>query len=247
VGKTALAVHWAHRSQDAFRHGQLYLDLRGHSTEPALRPLDALAQLLRGLQVPPERVPTELAEAAALYRSLLACRRVLVVLDNAASGGQVRPLLPAGRDCVVIVTSRNRLSTLVASHGAQLLPLDVLTPAESRQLLEEMLGPDRVAREPEAGTELARLCGHLPLALRTAAALLVDRPLRTIAEHVADLGSQPSVGALRDDGALVRRTFELSYRALEPRTRRLFRLLGAIPGADVTAPAVAALLDVRVG
>lgn len=247
VGKTALAVHWAHGSLGAFRHGQLYIDLRGHSTQPALRPLDALAQLLRGLQVPPERVPTELAEAAALYRSLLACRQVIVVLDNAASGGQVRPLLPAGPGCVVIVTSRNRLSTLVASHGARLLPLDVLTPAESRQLLEQILGPERVAGEPAATVELARLCGHLPLALRTAAALLVDRPLRTIADHVADLRSHTSVDALGDDDALVRRAFELSYRALEPRTRRLFRLLGAVPGPDVTPPAVAALLDVRVG
>jgi len=250
VGKTALAVHWAHQMIGAFPHGQLYLDLRGYSTDPPLRPLDAVAQLLRALHVAPERVPTDLAEAAALYRSLLAGWRVLVVLDNAASGEQVRPLLPGDPGSLVVVTSRNRLSTLVARNGASVLPLGVLTPAESRQLIEQMLGRDRVAREPVAAADLARLCGHLPLALRTAAALLIDRPIRTIADHAADLNGRSSLDALDAldaHEALVRRTFDLSYQALETRARRLFRLLGMVPGPDVTPPAAAALLGVRVG
>src|SRR6266542_1264600 len=250
VGKTALAVHWAHQMIGAFPHRQLYLALRGYSTDPPLRPLDAVAQLLRALHVAPERVPTDLAEAAALYRSLLAGWRVLVVLDNAASGEQVRPLLPGDPGSLVVVTSRNRLSTLVARNGASVLPLGVLTPAESRQLIEQMLGRDRVAREPVAAADLARLCGHLPLALRTAAALLIDRPIRTIADHAADLNGRSSLDALDAldaHEALVRRTFDLSYQALETRARRLFRLLGMVPGPAVTPPAAAALLVVRVG
>ena len=176
VGKTALAVHWGHRVSDRFPDGQLYVDLRGHAQGEPVRPIDALAQFLRSLGVPAGEIPTEESAASARYRSLLAERRVLVLLDNAAEPAQVRPLLPASPGCLVLVTSRDRLSGLVARDGARRLSLDVLGADEAQLLLERILGGERVAAEPDAAAELARMCSYLPLALRIAAATLLDHP-----------------------------------------------------------------------
>ena len=187
VGKSALVVHWAHRVARRFPDGQLYVDLRGADPGPPVRPIEALARFLYALGVPERQVPTDPQTAAGLYRTLVAGKRMLVVLDNAVHPEQVRPLLPGSATCVVLITSRNRLDDLIAGNGAQRLILDVLTPDEARALLARILLPERVAAEPEATTELARLCAHLPLALRVAAANLLDQPRRGIDDQVTEL------------------------------------------------------------
>ncbi|GIG56848.1 SARP family transcriptional regulator [Longispora fulva] len=251
VGKTTLSVYWAQRAADRFPDGQLHVDLRGHAPPPArpLRPAEALAGFLRALGVPAERVPTDLDEAASLYRSLLAGRRVLVLLDNAASAEQVRPLLPGGADGLTLVTSRDRLSGLVAVDGAHRLTLGALTPAEARALLARVLGADRLAAEPAETDALVRLCGALPLALRVAAAVLADHPERTLAGYVAELsGGRLDALEISGDGqAAARATFDLSYARLGPDARRLFRLIGLAPGTDISVASAAAVAGVGVG
>lgn len=202
VGKTALAVHWAHRVRDRFPDGQLYLDLRGWAAGAPLLPIDALAGFLPALGVPAAEVPDEVQQAAALYRSLLAGKRVLVVLDNARGPDQVRPLLPSGPGCMVVLTSRDQLSGLVARDGAVRLGLDALAPEEARILLARLLGAERVEAEPEAVAGLARLCGYLPLALRIAAANLADRQRTTVADYAAELAAGDRLGEARA-GALL--------------------------------------------
>jgi DNA-binding SARP family transcriptional activator len=187
TGKTALAVHWAHQVRHRFRDGQLYVDLRGTTLACPLPPIQALSNLLRGLGVAADDVPDEPDQAAALYRTLLADRRVLVVLDNARNSGQLRPLLPGSSGCLVLVTSRDQLAGLVAQQGARRLPLDPLTPAEANALLARVLGDKRIRTEPTATAELVQACGRLPLALRTAAAELACQPRRSIASHVDQL------------------------------------------------------------
>ncbi|MEN3358001.1 MAG: hypothetical protein V7637_1983 [Mycobacteriales bacterium] len=245
VGKTALAVHWAQQVRSRFPDGQLHVNLRGYDPGPALRPIEALARFLHALGVPPEQVPVDLEEAAGLYRSLLADRRMLIVLDNAGHPDQVRPLLPGSPGCLVLVTSRDQLAGLVARDGAQRLTIDVLTPAEAGTLLRRTLGADRVAAEPAAAAELARLCGHLPLALRIAAANLTDRPGRSIESFAAELAAGDRLSALGvagDEQAAVRAAFDLSYATLAAPARLLFRRLGLAPGPDITAPAATALV-----
>jgi tetratricopeptide (TPR) repeat protein/transcriptional regulator with XRE-family HTH domain len=244
VGKTALAVHWAHRARHRFPDGQLYVNLRGYDTGPPLRPIEALARLLHGLGVPADQVPTEVTESAALFRSLLADKRMLVVLDNAQHPMQVRPLLPGSPASLVVVTSRDTLTGLVAREGAHRLSLGVLSTAEARVLLSRVLGPERVEAEPEAAAELARLCDHLPLALRIAAANLVSRPADSIADLVAQLGGGnrlEELAVLGDDSFGVRAALDLSYKALPEPVRRTFRLIGLVPGPDLTVAAAAAL------
>ena len=244
VGKTSLAVHWAHRVAGRFDAGQLYVNLRGHIAGAALRPLTALAGLLRALGVGAEEVPVDLDEAATLYRSLLAGRRTLVVLDNAADAEQVRPLLPGSPGSVVVVTGRDGLTGLVATHGAELLPLDVLAAGDAVDLLARVLGRAAVAAEPAAAQELVAVCGRLPLALRIAAANLVADPARSIADHVAALRSGDRLTGLAvpgDPDAAVRTTFDHSYARLDPDRARLLRLLSLHPGAEVGGPAAAAL------
>jgi len=247
VGKTALAVRWAHRVRARFPDGQLYVNLRGYAPTPPLRPIEALAQFLHALGVGAEEVPTDEAETAAMYRTLLADKRLLVVLDNARHADQVRPLLPASPGCLVLVSSRDRLLGLVARDGARRLTLDVLSPAEAHQLLSRILGPDRVAGEAAATAELARVCGLLPLALRIAAANLLDQPGRGIADYLAELTQTGRLAGLAVDGdpeAAVRTAFDTSYAVLDPDDRRMFRLLGLVPGPEVTAAAAAALAAV---
>jgi DNA-binding SARP family transcriptional activator/Tfp pilus assembly protein PilF len=250
VGKTALAVRWGRRVADRFPDGQLFVNLRGHAPGSPLSAFSALAQFLRALGVPPDQLPLEVDEAAALFRSVLAERRVLVVLDDARGPGQVRPLLPGNPGCTVVITSRNRLGGLVAKDGARRLALDVLDPQTAVDLLSRLLGAQRVAREPEAAADLARLCTHLPLALRISAANLANHPHRPIAEHARELRAGNRLDTLQVDGdreAAVRTAFELSYAALEPDARLAFRRIGLVPGPDFTAAAVAVLLPGSAG
>jgi DNA-binding SARP family transcriptional activator/tetratricopeptide (TPR) repeat protein len=243
MGKTALALRWAHRNLDRFPDGQLYVNLRGHSVDPALTPAEALAQLLRGLGAPPEAIPLADGEQAGLYRSLVAQRRLLVVLDNAASPAQVRPLLPGSATCTVLVTSRNDLRGLTALGDAHRLTLDVLPEPDALALLDRVLGAGRVGAEPAAAAELVRLSARLPLALRIAAAQLSGRH-NTFTGYTAELRAGNRLAALAvvgDEQAALRAAFELSYAALTPPGRRLFRLLGLVPGPDVTSAAAAVL------
>ena len=244
VGKTALAVHWAHRHRGRFPAGQLVVDLRGYGPGAPVRPVDALARFLIALGMPAGEVPADQEAAADAYRSLLAERRVLVVLDNAATAEQVRPLLPSGAGSFVLVTSRERLGGLVAREGARLITLNVLQPEESRALIAGSLGEARLAAEPAAAQRLAQVCAHLPLALRIAVAHLVIRSDETIAGYTGRLGSAGRVTALRiddDEQLAVRFAFDRSYATLPGDARRVFRLVGLNPGTDLTAPAAAAL------
>ncbi|WP_441248178.1 BTAD domain-containing putative transcriptional regulator [Kitasatospora sp. McL0602] len=244
VGKTALAVHWAHRVRDRFPDGQLYIDLHGYSGVPRVRPIDALSRFLIALGVPADQIPADVDAAGDRYRSLLADRRILVVLDNAGSAEQVRPLLPGGTSSLAVITSRDRMAGLVALDGARRLTLEALTPAESLALLGRIVGESRTAAEPQAAAELAKLCGHLPLALRITAALLAELRDRSIADHAAALrkGGRLAELAIEHDGAAsVRAAFDQSFAALAPDAARLFPLLGLVPGADFTVDAAAAL------
>jgi tetratricopeptide (TPR) repeat protein len=246
VGKTSLAVHWCRRVLDRFPDGQLHLNLRGHATSPPVQPGQALARFLRALGVPAQEVPLDVDEAAAMYRTLLADRRMLILLDDAASPEQVRPLLPGSPHCLVLVTSRDRLGGLIACDGARLLTLDVLAPGEAHALLAGILGRRRADAEPEALADLAGLCGFLPLALRIVAANLVVRPHASIAGYVAELREGNRLAALGIDGderSTARAAFDLSYACLKVDERRTFRLLGLVPGPDVDVLGAASLID----
>ena len=244
VGKTALAVHWAHRVKHRFPDGQIFVNLRGYAPDPPLSAAEVLVRFLAAFGVPAATIPADLDEAAAMYRSLLAGRRVLVVLDNAAGPDQVRPLLPGDEGCAVLVTGRDQLDWLVAREGAHRLKLGVLAPADAQDLLTELIGPARAAAEPGSVSALADLCGHLPLALRIAAADLSAHPQRPISAQVGQLRHSDRVSALAVNGdpqGGVAAAFDLSYRRLAEPARRLFRLLGLVPGVDVSVEAAAAL------
>ncbi|MFG1836951.1 BTAD domain-containing putative transcriptional regulator [Micromonospora sp. NPDC049175] len=241
VGKTTLALHWAHRAVDRFPDGQLYVNLRGYDDADAVSPADALVDFLDALGVPVGRIPSSVDARAGLYRSLLASRRMLVVLDNSRDADQVRPLLPGVGQCAVLVTSRDQLSSLAVAQGARPLTLEVLTAAESTRLLRTRLGADRVAAEPAATSEMIESTGRLPLALSIVAARLTARPTFPIDAVAAQL--RPSESRLEQlaDGD-VRRVFSWSYRTLSTEAARLLRLLGLHPGPDLTGDAAAALL-----
>jgi DNA-binding SARP family transcriptional activator/Tfp pilus assembly protein PilF len=243
VGKTALALHWGHRVLDRFPDGQLYVNLHGYAPTAAMTAGDALAGFLHALDVPPDRVPVELDGQMALYRSTIVGKRMLIVLDNAASVDQVRPLFPGRPGSLVLITSRDELRGLAALNDATVLRLGVLTPEEAMLLLERIVGPERVDAERQAATELVRLCACLPLALRIAAANLTG----SIEECVTRLRESDRLDRLSvagDPAAAVRVTFELSYSTLQPAVRRVFRLLGLVPGPDFTAQAAVALAGV---
>ncbi|NEE01608.1 AfsR/SARP family transcriptional regulator [Phytoactinopolyspora halotolerans] len=243
VGKTSLAVQYARSAVDRYPDGQLYVDLRGHAPSPALAPIDALSQLLLGLGADPRRIPVDAEAATAAYRSLLADRKVLVLLDNAESAGQVRPLLPASPGCVALVTSRDRMLGLVAREGAFRLNVDLLPQEEARELLVRLLGTDRAVAEPERITDLVEACAGLPLAVRIVAAQLADQRHRSLAEYVSDLRKSPlaQMEITGDEQAAVATAFDLSYQRLDDDARRMFRLLGSVPGPDFSVAAVAAL------
>ncbi|MBW4716888.1 ATP-binding protein [Saccharothrix obliqua] len=244
IGKTWLALHWAHRHVDRFPDGQLFVDLRGFSpdSEP-LHPATAVRGFLDALGVDPGRVPTDLAARTALYRSLLAGRRVLVVLDNAAGVDQVAPLLPGTPTCAVLTTGRRTLAALIDRYGARHLHLDVLSHAEARALLVERLGGGRVATESDAVRELVELCGRHPLALAITARHAATRPhlpLAEVAAELRDLGLD--VLDDEDPAASLRAVLSWSLRGLTPAQRAAFTLLAIAPGPDTGFPAAVCLL-----
>jgi tetratricopeptide (TPR) repeat protein/transcriptional regulator with XRE-family HTH domain len=244
VGKTALAVHWARQITGRFPDGQLYVNLRGYDPGQPLPPTDALAGFLRALGVPGQGIPADTEERAARYRGLLAGRRMLVLLDNAASAEQVRPLLPATPDCVAVVTSRDTLAGLVARDGARRLDLDLLSPADAAVLLTTLIG-DRAAADPAATAALATACARLPLALRIAAEFAATRLNVSLADLTAELTDEHRRLDLLEAGGdrytAVRAVFSWSYRHLDPDTARTFRLAGLHPRPDFEAYAAAAL------
>jgi DNA-binding SARP family transcriptional activator/Tfp pilus assembly protein PilF len=245
VGKTTLAVHWAHQVAARFPDGQLCIDLRGYAPQGPMDPAEALARFLRALGVPGKQVPGDVAESAAMFRSLLAAKRIMLLLDNAADADQVRPLLPGDPGCLVVVTSRDRLAGLSVTHGAMRMSVDVLPAVESEQLLTRLLGEDRVRAEAGAVPELARLCAHLPLALRIAAANLADRPSASIASYAAELRTSERLTVLQvpdDPACAVRATLRTSFARVAPAALRMFRLFSVHPGPDVSRSAMASLV-----
>jgi DNA-binding SARP family transcriptional activator/Tfp pilus assembly protein PilF len=244
VGKSALAVHWAHQAAERFPDGQLYVNLRGYDPGQPVPPGDALAGFLRALGVPGPDVPSETDERAARFRSLLAGRQILVLLDNAGSVEQVRPLLPGTPGCAVLVTSRDALAGLVARDGARRLDLDLLPLADAVSLLRALIGA-RVDRDPKAAAALTAQCCRLPLALRVAAELAAARPAVPLADLAGELADQHQRLDLLDAGGdpatAIRAVFSWSYRHLEPDTARAFRLAGLHPGPDLDPFAAAAL------
>ncbi|RRR99549.1 AfsR/SARP family transcriptional regulator [Glycomyces terrestris] len=239
VGKTTLAVHWAHRVADRFPDGHLHLNLGGHwPGEPSADA--ALMTVLLSLGVPPERIPPDTDGRSATLRTALAGRRVLMLLDDVRDAAQVRPLLP-GEGSLVLVTSRNRLRSLRRREGAHLVDLEPFTPEESAALLGGVLGPEAVAGHAGAIAELAGLCGHLPLAVALAAERVRDTgvPLPALVEEARDGGSR--LDALDDGADDVRKVFSWSYRALPDAEAAMFRALGTAPGPSVGTAAAAAL------
>jgi DNA-binding SARP family transcriptional activator/tetratricopeptide (TPR) repeat protein len=245
AGKTALAVHWAHQAAESFPDGQLYVDLRGFgpSGTPAA-PDEVLRGFLAALGSPAASLPAELEARAALYRSLVAGRRMLIVLDNARDAAQVRPLLPAGPGCVAVVTSRSQLTGLVAALGARPVTLSLLAAGEARDLLAGRLGAERIAAEAEAAAELVRLCGGLPLALALTAARAAARPafpLAVLAAELHDTAGRLDALAAGDPATDMRAVFSWSCQQLGGAAARMFRLLGVHPGPDISATAAASL------
>ncbi len=249
VGKTALALHWAHAWSAAFPDGQLYVDLRGFDPELPVQPGQALAGFLRALGVAGPELPRELAERAALYRSLLSGRRMLIMLDNARDVEQVRSLLPGAPSCAVLVTSRDSLIGLVARHGGHRVELDVLPPADALGLLGALVGAEVQARRAEAAA-VAEHCARLPLALRIAAELTACRPGSSLAELACELDSgQPPLELLEagdDARTSIRTVFSWSYTSLPADAAQAFRLLGLHPSAELSAHTLAVLTDTTV-
>jgi tetratricopeptide (TPR) repeat protein len=241
IGKTTLAVHWAHSAEDRYSDGQLYVNLRGFDpTEDPVAPATALRGFLDALAVGPGRIPDTLAGQVALYRSLLAGRRMVIVLDNARDADQVRPLLPGSASCLVLVTSRSNLTGLVAQEGARPVALDVLTDDEARELLRQHLGAERVAAP--ATTDLIEFCVRLPLALSIVAAQAATNPRFGLADLLDELREERRrLDAFESGDSSVRAVFSWSYRAVTPDAARLFRLLGLHLGPDIGLRTAAAL------
>jgi len=244
VGKTALAVHWAHRVAARFPDGHLYVNLRGYDPDRPVSAAEALAGFLRALGVPDRDIPAEQDERAARYRSLLNGRQMLVILDNAGDVEQVRPLLPGSAACMTVVTSRDALAGLVARDGATRLDLDLLPLEEAVTLLRSLVG-GRADADPEAAAVLAARCARLPLALRIAAEFAAAHPAIPLADLVGELADQQQrldlLDAAGDGRTAIRAVFSWSYDALTPAAAGLFRLLGLHPGPDISAAAAASL------
>ncbi len=250
AGKTALAVHWGHRVRDRFPDGQLYADLHGFGPTPPADPRTVLDDWLRLLGADADRVPSTLEASAALYRSLLAGREVLILLDNARSAEQVRPLLPPGPGCFVVVTSRDQLRGLATREGARRIGVGPLEPAEATELLARSIGADRVDLEPRAAADIVDRCGRLPLAV----SIVSDRAVRdhgfvslaALAAELEDVSARLDVLDARDGdpATSVRGVCSWSYGALDPDAARMFRALALHPGADFDVPDAAALAEV---
>ncbi|MEU8502838.1 BTAD domain-containing putative transcriptional regulator [Streptomyces lavendulae] len=240
VGKTTLAVHVAHAARPHFPDGQLYADLQGTDPRPA-QPEAVLGSFLRALGIPDSSIPDSAADRAALYRTVLDGRRVLVLLDNARDAAQVRPLLPGTAGCAALVTSRVRMSGLA---GAHLVDLDVMSPEEALQLFTRIVGAERVGAERQAALDVVGACGFLPLAIRIAASRLAARRTWTVSVLAAKLADERRrLDELQAGDLAVKATFELGYGQLEPAQQRAFRLLGLADGPDISLCAAAAVLD----
>jgi tetratricopeptide (TPR) repeat protein/transcriptional regulator with XRE-family HTH domain len=250
IGKTSLAVVWSHRVRDRFPDGQLYVNLRGFEPDGgATAPAAAIRGFLIALGVAPQQIPPEPDARAALYRSVVADRRLLILLDNARDAGQVRPLLPGAGAAMVIVTSRDRLTGLVAVDGAHPIALDLLSHAESYSLLAARLGAVRIEADPEATDRIIERCARLPLALAVAAAQLrqTGAPVATLAADLADAGDRLDVLDGGEPASEPRAVFSWSYSTLSAGAARLFRLLGLHPGRDVSVAAAASLAGLSGG
>lgn len=246
VGKTTLAVHWAHRVTDRFPDGQLHADLCGYLTDGPVEPKVVLARFLRDLGVRDDRSPDTVEEMSSVYRSVLAGRRVLVLLDNARNSDQVRPLLPGSPGCLTLITSRDRLDSLAVREGVQRLPVPVMTPEEADSMLRRNLGAGRVADDPRAAELLAERCAFLPLALRIAVSHLAYDPTMSLAGYAAQLTTGDGLMTFEIDGdaqATLRTTFDLSYRTLTPTAQRLFRYLGIGRDYGCRMSEAAAIID----
>ncbi|MCX4489363.1 MULTISPECIES: AfsR/SARP family transcriptional regulator [Streptomyces] len=242
VGKTTLAVHVAHQARRHFPDGQLYVDLQGAGARAA-EPETVLGSFLRALGTADSAIPDTLDERAALYRSTLDGRRILILLDNAHDAAQIRPLLPGTPGCAALVTSRVRMVDLA---GAHLVDLDVMSPEEALQLFTRIVGAERVGAEREAALDVVAACGFLPLAIRIAASRLAARRTWTVSVLAAKLADERRrLDELQAGDLAVKATFELGYGQLEPAQARAFRLLGLADGPDISLAAAAALLNLH--
>ena len=249
VGKTALAIHFGRQVAKRFPDGQLYVNLHGRGPgRPSMEPAEALGYLVNALGIPSGRIAVPLDERAALFRSLVDGKRVLIVLDNASNAAQVRPLLPGSPGCLVVVTSRNQMAGLVAAEGAALVELEVLSDAEAHEMLVRRLGQDRVAAESGAADEIIEACARLPLALSVAVGRAGSgRSRRPLAELAAELrDARNRLDALEDDDVAtdMRAVLSWSYDQLSPAAARMFRLLGLHPGSDISLSAAASLAGI---
>ncbi|MDX8141381.1 BTAD domain-containing putative transcriptional regulator [Lentzea sp. BCCO 10_0061] len=248
VGKTTFAVYWANHASPSYPDGQLYVNLRGFEAGGvAKQPEDVLTELLDALGVPKLNRPASLDALTALYRSALASRRVLVLLDNARTSAQVLPLLPGGRDCLALITSRIELTGLVATTGAHALTLDLMDDQESAELMAARLGATRVAAEPDAVREIADTCARLPLALAVVCARIASNPKLPLSDALHQLTqhaeSRLDVLGAADPSTDLRSLLSWSYHALTPQAAKLFRLLSLLPGAEFTPHAAASLIS----
>ncbi|MFG2572516.1 BTAD domain-containing putative transcriptional regulator [Streptomyces sp. NPDC048481] len=242
VGKSALALHWAHRVADRFPDGQLFLDMRGFDNAEPMTPDEALPLLLQGLGCAPRDIPLGAEAQTALYRTLLADRRVLVVLDDVADASHVRRLLPASAGSLTLVTSRDKLSGLVTLDGGYRVSCDVLDSAAALELISGAVGAEAVAADPEAAARLVELCDHLPLALCVAGSWIGDRPgsIRAYVRDLADRGRLARLHVEGEESVAVRAALDLSYGTLPEDARLAFRRLGTLPGTGRSVPAAAA-------
>jgi DNA-binding SARP family transcriptional activator len=248
AGKTALALHWAHHAASRFPDGQLHVNLRGYDPcGTPVSPTHAIRGLLHGLGVARAQIPDTLEEQAGLYRSLLADRQMLILLDNARDAEQVRPLLPGGAGCLVLVTSRSALAGLVAAENAYPIPLGLLAHRDAAALLAARLGPEPTAAEPAAVAQIVKLCAGLPLALAIAAARAAGQPSIPLSALADELAEEPDLLDALDTGdqmTSLRAVFSWSYRQLSELAARMFRLLAVQPGPDISVSAATSLAGV---
>jgi DNA-binding SARP family transcriptional activator/Tfp pilus assembly protein PilF len=245
IGKTALAVQWAHQIRNQFPDGQIFVELRGHDSEAAVSSTEALTHVVRSLGLPGDQIPAQLPALTAQFRSMLDGKRLLIVLDNAADVDQIRPLVPATTTSALVVTSRTSLPSLATYHAVLGLGLDVPSDEEALALLRAVAGRDRVNEEIDEALRIVAWCGRMPLALRIAAAKLAGEPrasLKILAEELA-FGDRLDALSVDGDTRSVRTVFASAYRALSPDAARMFRLLGVFPGVSFDAHLAAALAD----
>ncbi len=248
VGKTALAVYWAHQVAGHYPDGQLYVNLRGFDpAAPPMDPAEAICGFLDAYEIPAARIPAAPEAQGGLYRSFMVGKRALIVLDNARDAAQVRPLLPGSPSCLTIVTSRNQLTGLAVAYGAQPITVDLFTSGEAHDFLARRLGHERIEEAPGAAAELIDLCARLPLAISIVAARALRQPalpLATLASQLRDSASRLDELDSGDAATGVRPVLSWSYQNLNPEAARMLRLLSVHPGPDVSVPAAASLAGV---